>query len=71
MQALHHKLDAVLVQILPYNCLETVLITAFARIRPPAGLYPLFRCGFHPQTPLAPTILFAPPPLSYIVNEMP
>ena len=61
MQALYRKLDVVLVQILRYNCLETV--TAFARIRHPAGLRPLPRCGFHPQTPWAPTIFFAPPPL--------
>jgi len=61
MQALHHKLDVVLVQILRYNCSET--ITAFARIRSPAGLRPLPRCGFDPQTTSAPTIFFASPPL--------
>jgi len=41
MQALHRKLDVVLVQILPYNCSETDY--TFARIRPPqqdAALYP-------------------------------
>jgi len=38
MQALHHKLDVLLVQILPYNCSETDC-AAFARIHPPpAGL---------------------------------
>jgi len=42
VQALHRKLDVVLVQILRYNCSETA-ITAFARIRPPSedsALYP-------------------------------
>ena len=63
MQALHRKLDVVLVQILRYNCSET---TAFARIRPPAGLRPLPGCGFHLQTPSAPTIFFAPPPLDTV-----
>ena len=39
MQVLHHKLDVVLVQILPYNCSET---TTFARIHPQqdSALYP-------------------------------
>ena len=32
MQALHRKLDVVLVQILPYNCSETA--QRFAKIRP-------------------------------------
>jgi len=51
VQALHRKLDVVLVQILRYNCSETA-ITAFARIRPPsAGLCPLPGCRFHPRTP--------------------
>ena len=38
-------------------------ITAFAKIHPPAGLCPLYGCGFHPQTPSAPHYFFAPPPL--------
>jgi len=45
-QALHRKLDVVLVQILPYNCWETNY--TFARICPPAVLHPLHRCGFYP-----------------------
>ena len=53
MQALHRKLDVVLVQILPYNCSETDY--TFARIRPPPiRICPLPGCGFHPQIPLAP-----------------
>ena len=43
-------------------------ITAFVRIRPPAGLRHLPRCGFHPQTPLVPPpLFFAPLPLIIIV----
>jgi len=40
MRALHCKLDAVLVQIMPYNCSETDY--TFARIRPQqdSALYP-------------------------------
>jgi len=53
-QALHRKLDVVLVQILPYNCSETDY--SFCEDSPPAGLHPLPRFGFHPQTLLAPTI---------------
>ena len=58
MEALHRKLDVVLVQILPYNCSETNYI--FARIRPPpqAGLGPIPGCGFHHQTPLALPLFF-------------
>ena len=54
MQALHRKLDVVLVQILPYNCSETDY--SFCEDSFPAGLHPLPGCGFHPQsqTPLAP-----------------
>jgi len=52
MQALHHKLDVVLVQILPYNCSETNY--SFCEDLPPAGLRPVPGCKFHPQTPLAP-----------------
>jgi len=63
MQALHRKLDAVLVQILPYNCSETDY--SFGEDSPLAGIRHLPRCGFHPQTPLAPTIFFAPPPLAH------
>jgi len=60
MQALHRKLDVVLVQILPYNCSENYY--SFCEDSPPAGLCPLPGCGFHPQTSSAPTFL-APPPL--------
>jgi len=38
MQALHRKLDVVLVQILPDNCSETDY--SFCEDLPPAGLYP-------------------------------
>ena len=47
MQALHCKLDVVLVQILRYNCSETDY-----------SFCPLPRCGFHPQTPSAPHYFF-------------
>jgi len=60
MQALHCKLDVVLVQILSYIVQKP--ITAFARICPQQDP-PLPGCGFHTQTPLAPTIIFGPPPL--------
>ena len=62
MQALHRKLDVVLVQILRYNCSETDY--SFCEDSPPAGLRTLPGCGFHPQTPSAPPLFFfAPPPL--------
>jgi len=69
MQALHRKLDVVLVQILPYNCSETNY--SFCEDLPPAGLHPLPRCGFHPQTPLAPQYFFcfAAPVLPDIFNQ--
>jgi len=51
MQALHHKLVVVLVQILPYNCSETDY--SYCEDSPPAKLCPLPRRGFQPQTPLA------------------
>ena len=54
MQALHHKLD-VLVQILPYK-IGSETDYSFCENSPPAGLCPLLGCGFHPQTPLAPTV---------------
>jgi len=58
MQAVH----MVLVQILPYNCSETDY--SFCEDSPPAGLCPLPGCGFHPQTPLAPTIFCSAAPVS-------
>jgi len=61
MRALHCKLDVVLVQILRDNCSE--IDYSFCEDSPPAGSCPLPGCGFHPQTPSAPTIIFAPPPL--------
>jgi len=58
MQAVHHKLHVVSVLILPYrpNCLETDY--SFCKHSPPAGLRLLPGCGFHPQTPLAPTVFW-------------
>jgi len=56
MQALHHKLDVVLVQILHQNCSETDY--SFCEDLPPAGLRPLPGCGFHRQTPSAPHYFF-------------
>jgi len=51
MQALHRKLDVVLVQIiLPYNCSETDY--SFCEDLPPAGLHPLPRSWFHTLKPL-------------------
>ena len=63
MQALHRKLDVVLVQILRYNCSKTDY--SFCEDSPRAGLRPLPGCGFCRQTPSAhpPTIFFALPPL--------
>jgi len=55
MQALHRKLDVVLVQILPYSCSETNY--SFCKDSTfPAGLRPLPGRGFHRQIHLAPTI---------------
>ena len=48
MQALHHKLDVVLVQILRYNCSETDY--RFCEDLPPAGLRPLPSDPFSPHT---------------------
>jgi len=60
MQALHRKLDVVLVQIMPHNCPETDY--SFCEDSPSAC--PLPGCVFHPQTSLAPpNYFFAPPPL--------
>ena len=56
VQALHRRLDVVLVQILPYNYSETDY--SFCEDSPPAGLRPLPGCGFHPQTSLAPYYIF-------------
>ena len=56
MQALHRKLDIVLVQILPYMCSETDY--SFCEDSPPARLRPLPGCWFHPQITLAPPPLF-------------
>jgi len=42
MQALHHKLDVVLVQILRYNSSETDY--SFCEDSPPAGLHPVPGC---------------------------
>ena len=56
MQALHCKLDVVLIQILRYNCSETDY--SFCENSPPSRIHPLPGCGFHPQTPSAPTIFF-------------
>jgi len=49
MQALHCKLDVVLVQILRYSCSETGY--SFCEDSPPAGLRHLPGCGLHHQTP--------------------
>jgi len=65
MQALHRKLDVVLVQILHHNCSETDY--SFCKDSLPAGFCPVPGCGYHPQTTLAPTIFFAPPPLNTVL----
>ena len=61
MQALHHKLDVVLVQIMRYNCYETDY--SFCEDSPPAKLRPLTGCGCHRHTPSAPTIFCSAPPV--------
>jgi len=45
MQALHRKIDVVLVQILRYNCSETDY--SLCKDSPRAGLRTLPGCGFH------------------------
>ena len=58
MQALHRKLDVVLVEIMPYDCSETDY--NFLR-----GFCPLPRCGF--QTPLLPPLFFrSTAPVTYL-----
>jgi len=62
MQALHRKLDVVLVQILPYNCSETDY--SFCEDSPPSRTPPSTRTLVTPSDPFSPrTIFFAPPPL--------
>jgi len=69
MQALHHKLHVVLVQIMPYNCSETYY--SFCEDWPTAGLCRLPGCGYHRQTPSAsPTIFFSlRRPCQAVVNK--
>jgi len=55
MQAFHHKLDVVLVQILRYNCSETDY--SFREDSPPAGLRLLMGASFNLR-PLQPPLFF-------------
>jgi len=71
MQALHSKLDVVLVQILRYNCLGWKPITDFARICP-SRTPPCTRMRGFTLRPLHPPLFFfAPQPLfvMYGVSE--
>ena len=56
-QALHRKLDVVLVQILPYNCSETDY--SFCEDSPPSRTSPSTRMWVSPSDP------FSPPPLFF------
>ena len=61
MQALHHKLDAVLVQILRYNCSETDY--SFGEDLPPSRIPLSTQMRVSPSDPFSPHYFFAPPPL--------
>jgi len=70
MQALHHKLDVVLVQILPYNCSDTDYI--FCEDSPPSRTPPSTRMRVSPSDPFSPSnIFFHPPPLVGVWEECP
>jgi len=56
MQALHHKLDVVLVQILHYNCLETNY--SFCEDSPPSRTPPSIRMRVSPSDPFSPHYFF-------------
>jgi len=63
MQALHRKLAVVLVQILPYNCSETVY--SFCEDRPPSRTPPFTRMRVSPSELFSPPqFFFALPPLN-------
>jgi len=62
MQALHRKIDVVLVQILRYNCSETDY--SLCEDSPPSRTPPSPLMRVSPLDPFSPpTIFFAPPPL--------
>jgi len=62
MQALHSKLDVVLVQILRYNCSEADY--SLCEDSPPSRTPPATRMWVSPSDPFSPpTIFFAPPPV--------
>jgi len=56
MQALHHKLDVVLVQILPYNCLETDY--SFREDSLPSRTPPSTQMRVSPSDPFSPHYFF-------------
>jgi len=66
MQALHRKLDAVLVQILRYNCSETDY--SFCKDLPASRTPPCIRMRVSPSDPFSPPPLFffTPPPCGQI-----
>jgi len=69
MQALHHKLDVVLVQILHYNCLETDY--SFCEDSPPSRTPPSTQMRVSSSDPFTPPLFFfAPPPLMGGEREM-
>jgi len=62
MQALHRKIDVVLVQILRYNCSETDY--SFCEDSPPSRTPPSSRMRVSPSDLFSPPLFFfAPPPL--------
>jgi len=61
MQALHHKLDVVLVQILRYNCSETDY--SCCEDSPPSRTPPSTRMRVLPSDPFSPHYFFALPPM--------
>jgi len=70
MQALHHKLDVVLVQIQRYNCSETDY--SFCEDSPPSRSPPSTRMRVYPQTAPSPPYFFrsAAPDCSLYVSSL-
>ena len=56
VQALHRKLDTVLVQILPYNCSETDY--SFCEDLPPSKTLPSTQMRVSPSDPFSPPLFF-------------
>ena len=67
MQALHRKLDVVLVKILPYNCSETDY--SFCEVSPPMQQDPADHAISSPSLFFYPTLLFLSSPCSFLTSH--